>query len=160
MSFLKPLQLALFALWLILVPIKPALISIMALPLIDLAMALSVARKTKQPITSSGLKRTVAKILMYETATILAFVVETYLVSGWVPLVKTVTGLIGMTELKSCLEHIDELGGNPLFSSLMTFLAPGQRGGAPTPYQGTQINVIEPPGALEQPITTIDGEPK
>lgn len=121
MKILKPL---LAALWLSLVPIHPALISVMCLPLVDLALALLCAKRAKEPVTSSGLKRTVAKVLMYEAATILAFVTETSLLGGLVPVVRMVTGLIGMTELKSCLEHLDTLGGNPLFASILNRLAP------------------------------------
>lgn len=112
--------------WLALLPIHAAVISVMALPLVDLALALIAAKRLGKPITSSGLKRTVAKILVYEMATILAFVVEHYLAGEFVPVVKTVTGLVGMTELKSCLEHLDDLGANPLFASLLNKLAPPQ----------------------------------
>jgi uncharacterized membrane protein YjgN (DUF898 family) len=112
--------------WLALLPIHAAVISVVALPLVDLALALISAKRLGKPITSSGLKRTVAKILVYETATILAFVVEHYLAGELIPIVKTVTGLVGMTELKSCLEHLDDLGANPLFASLLDKLAPPQ----------------------------------
>jgi hypothetical protein len=123
---LKISKLALAAIWLWLMPIHPALISVMCLPIVDLALALLCARKAGRPLTSSGLKRTVGKVLMYESATILAFVVEIYLIGDLLPAVKVVTGLIGMTELKSCLEHLDELGGSPLFASILNKLAPGQ----------------------------------
>jgi len=114
------------ALWMWLMPIRPALISIMALPLADLILALIGAYKAKVPITSSGLKRTVAKIFMYEFTTILAFVVEMYLLSSFIPVVKIVTGLIGMVELKSCLEHLNEINGNPIFGLILAKLAPDQ----------------------------------
>lgn len=126
MSLLKLIKAVAVILWIWLVPIHPAIISVMCLPIVDLALALVLVKRAGTPITSTGLKRTVAKILMYELATILAFVVETYLLSGLVPAVKLVTGLIGMTELKSCLEHLDELGGSPLFASIITKLAPPQ----------------------------------
>lgn len=138
------LKIALAAIWLTLVPIRPAIISVMALPMIDLVFALVIARRNKQPITSSGLKRTVAKIFMYEAATVLAFVVETYLIAGWIPVVKTVTGIIGMTELKSCLEHLDDLGGNKLFSSILASLAPQNQTGGEYSSPTTQVNIVEP----------------
>jgi hypothetical protein len=94
--------------------------------LVDLFLACLAARKAGRPILSAGIKRTVAKVLMYELAIILAFVAETYLLGALVPVVRMVTGLIGMTELKSCLEHLDELGDNQLFASILTSLAPPQ----------------------------------
>lgn len=120
----RALKMVVGVVWIWLVPIHPALISIMALPAVDLVLALVAARRAGRPITSAGMKRTVAKVAMYELATILAFVVEMYLLSSMVPVVKMVTGLIGMTELKSCLEHLDELGGNQMFANLLSKLAP------------------------------------
>lgn len=123
MKLLKPLLIMVY-MWLM--PIKPALISVMALPMIDLLLALIGAFRRKEPITSSGLKRTVGKVLMYEFTTILAFVVETYLLDGFIPVIKIVTGLIGMVELKSCIEHLNEINGNPIFAMIIAKLTPDQ----------------------------------
>ena len=112
--------------WLTLEPVHTSVVAVLALPLIDLILALLVARKTKQPVTSAGMKRTVAKILVYETATLLAFVVETYLTGPVVPACRIVTGLTGLTELKSCLEHLDELSGTNLLAAAIAKLAPEQ----------------------------------
>lgn len=114
--------------WFWLAPIRPALISVISLPLVDLVLALIVARKSGIPITSSGLKRTTAKLLMYLAATVLAFVVESYLTGPFFPVIHIVTGMVGLTELKSCLEHLDDLGGAPLFSSILKRLAPPNDG--------------------------------
>ncbi len=124
MMLLRTIKLMLLSAWIALVPIHPALISVMCLPIADLALALLCARKNKEAITSSGLKRTVAKVLMYEAAVILAFVTETTLLGSLVPAVKMITALIGITELKSCLEHLDILGGAPFFASILNKLAP------------------------------------
>lgn len=120
----KSILFLLAAIWLALVPIQPALYCVMALPVIDLMLALSYALQQGKPIASFGLKRTVAKILMYEAAVIAAFMTETYLTGAAIPAIKTVTGLIGITELKSCLEHLDALNGSPLFATLIERLAP------------------------------------
>lgn len=127
-TYLIPLIMALGA---SLLPAKPALIGVMALPLADLAMALIAAYRAKRPITSNGLKRTVAKILMYEAAVVLAYGTEVALTGSWVPCVRIVTCLIGMTELKSCLEHLDELNGSPFFASVLVKLAPNKDNNEP-----------------------------
>lgn len=118
------LKTALLAALVVLAPAKPALIAVMCLPLCDLVLALLVARKNKQPITSAGLKRTVGKILMYEIAVTLAFLTEQFLTGDMVPAMKYVTALIGITELKSLLEHLDELSGGSFFKSVVDKLAP------------------------------------
>jgi hypothetical protein len=133
MSYLKSrlAELAILV-WVLVAPIHVAIGSVMALPMVDLFLALFVQYRQIKPqgifgllrmIESSGLKRTVAKVLVYEAATILAFVTE-MLTGPTVPAIQMVTGLIGVTELKSCLEHLDELGGNKFFSSLFNKLAP------------------------------------
>jgi hypothetical protein len=47
-----------------------------------------------------------------------------------------------MSELKSCLEHLDELGGNALFGSLLKKLAPDQPVVATTVVEETSETVI------------------
>lgn len=126
MQAIKAIKVVLALLWLWLLPIHQAILTALSLAIADLVLALLCAAKQHTPIRSAGLKRTVAKILMYEAAIVLAFLAETYLLGPFVPAVKMVTGLIGMTELKSCLEHLDDLGGNPLFASILTRLAPPQ----------------------------------
>jgi hypothetical protein len=111
----------------LLAPAKTSLVAVMVLPLVDLGLALAVAVKTKQPITSSGLKRTVAKLLMYEVATVLAFITEKYLTGDIVPCMRIVTGLVGITELKSCLEHLDELSGGSFFKAAVNQLTGGDK---------------------------------
>ena len=117
------LELALL-IWVFLAPIQPAMGCVMALPIVDLILALYCAKRAGQPLTSTGLKRTVAKILMYEAATILAFLTETYLTGPALPCLRLVTGLIGCTELKSCLEHLDEAQGSSLFAMILSKLSP------------------------------------
>jgi hypothetical protein len=123
-SFKERILSLVLACWVLFAPIRPSMAAVFLLPVIDLILALVYAKRSKQPITSSGIKRTVAKVFLYELATILAFVTETYLTGAFVPAIKMVTGLIGVTELKSCLEHLDDLGGQPLFASLLSKLAP------------------------------------
>lgn len=127
-----------FALWIWIAPIRPALATVAALPMVDLVLALVCAFRAKRPITSSGLKKTIAKIFLYEMATLLAFATETYLLGPLIPAIKIVTGLIGVTELKSCLEHLDELSGKSLFSAAIAKLAPPQPVEPPAPQPPPQ----------------------
>lgn len=112
------------AIWLAFIPLHTALMAVIALPAIDLVLGLLAAKRQGERITSAGLKRTVAKIALYEVATVLAFIVETWLTGPMVPAVKVITGMVGITELKSCLEHLDVLGGSPLFAAAIQRLAP------------------------------------
>jgi hypothetical protein len=119
--------------WVTLAPVRSALTAAMLLPLADLGLALAVAYRNQKPKTfrerlrivrSSGLKRTVAKIALYLSGIVLGFATETYL--GVPYAIRLVTGIVGVTELKSCLEHLDELHQAPLFDTILSKLAPDQ----------------------------------
>lgn len=116
MKILKDLFLMILV---ILTPIKAALITVGVLVIMDLFLGLAAAKKRKEPITSSGLRRTVSKLLVYEMAIILGFITETYLAGSIVPISKIISGLIGITELKSILESLDEVNGASIFDSLI-----------------------------------------
>ena len=92
-----------------------ALLLVMA----DLITGVLAARKQKKRITSSGLQRTVVKTFVYETAIILGFLTEVYLLNHSMPISNMIAGLIGLTELKSCLENIDIIGGKGLLKQVI-----------------------------------------
>lgn len=100
-------------------PIKAAIIVAMALIMADLVFGLIAAKKRGEKLSSSGLRRTVTKVFVYEVAIMLGFLTETYMIGQAIPLVKLISGLIGIVELKSVLESLDELNGSSLFSSVI-----------------------------------------
>lgn len=106
----------------VLAPIQTVLTTTFALILADTLFGVLAARKRKEPITSSGLRRTISKIVIYEAALICAYLCEHYLMSGSVPAVKLISGVIGLVELKSIVESLDELNGDPIFKTLISKL--------------------------------------
>jgi hypothetical protein len=117
--------------WMWLAPIRPSLAAAMTLSLVDLGLGILVDAKSKNPqgpmgwlrmIKSSGLKRTAAKITMYLAGIVLASFTERYLGVPYV--VHLITGMVGVTELKSCLEHLDDVHSQPVFAKILTKLAP------------------------------------
>jgi phage-related holin len=108
------------------VPIKAALAAIVVLTLVDLVSGVVAAIKRKESLTSSGFKRTVIKLLVYLSVACLGYVVETFLTGGLVPLSKIMTGLVGVTELKSILENLEDITGLPLLKMLIDKLSQQQ----------------------------------
>jgi phage-related holin len=100
-------------------PIKASLVALGALTFVDLITGVLAARKRGEEITSSGLKKTVIKLLVYESVVMLGFLVERYLTGDLVPIVKILSGMVGITELKSVLENLEELTGIPLLQLLI-----------------------------------------
>lgn len=93
--------------WLLLLPIQTALIATILIVFLDMVLGVSASLKEGYKITSRSLRRTVAKILVYEVTIILAHVLEAYMIDY--PLTKAATGLIGIVEGKSCLENLYRL---------------------------------------------------
>lgn len=106
----------------ILAPIHSVMLTAGILIFLDLALGVAAARKRKEPITSAALRRTVTKIVVYQTAIITGFLCEKFLLSGSIPIVKLAAGAIGLVEMKSILENLDEINGAPVFKSIVNSL--------------------------------------
>lgn len=119
------------ALVLIFAPIKATLLTVFVLTFADLVAGVWAARARKEPITSSGFKRTIIKILAYEAVVMLGYLTEQYLTGDLVPVVKILAGLIGMTELKSVIENVQEISGVPLMSLLIQKLGQAENDNIP-----------------------------
>ena len=112
-----------FAGWLIVFvsPIHAIMTAIVVLVISDLITALWAVIKNKQKITSIGLRRTINKLLAYELAVILSYVVETVFGLG-APVVKLVAGLIAVTELKSNLENLALITGLDFWQKIADYM--------------------------------------
>lgn len=120
---MKILQTLALAICVMLAPAQGVIITVMALTMLDMFTGIIAAKRCGQAITSKGLKRTVLKIMVYEVATIAAYFVGLYLTGPDLPVMKWVTGLIGLTELKSVLENLDAISGGSLFRTIVDKLA-------------------------------------
>ena len=100
-------------------PIKALLLVTGILIFSDLISGILAARKKGQKISSAGMRRTITKVAVYNAAIMLGFLTETYMLDGFLPLSKIVSGLISVVEFKSILENLDVVNGNPIFKSLI-----------------------------------------
>lgn len=120
-QYLVSLLLALLAVF---APIKGVLLSVCVLVMADLILGMLAARKRGEKIRSDKLRKTVVKFLLYEVAICIGFIGETFLLSGTIPVVKLVAGLVGAVELKSNFENLNILLGGNVFKSITDRLAP------------------------------------
>ena len=104
---MKHLSTLLYSIALVFMPLKATLITVMVLTAVDLATGIAAAIKKKKKITSSGLKKTIIKTMVYELVVMLGFLTEQYMTGDSIPVVKILAGYIGITELKSVLENIE-----------------------------------------------------
>lgn len=85
----------------------------------DLFTGMLAARKRGEKIKSAALRRTITKCFVYELAILLGFLVEVYMLDGFIPVSKIAAGLISVVEFKSILENLDVINGSPVFTSLI-----------------------------------------
>jgi holin family protein len=118
----KYLEMLIISLIAIFAPIQALILTTGVLVILDLIVGVMSASKQGEKITSSGLRRTVSKLLIYETAIMLGFLVEIYMTGGLIPISRIAGTMIGITELKSIMESLDSLNGSPLLATLISKL--------------------------------------
>lgn len=111
----------------LLAPAKSMLLTCLVLILADLVTGLLAAWKTKEPITSAGIRRTVVKLFVYELAIILAYITQKYLLLDSIPASNIVAGAIGLAEMVSCMENLNRISGTDLLKSLISKLGSENR---------------------------------
>jgi len=104
----------------LLTPIHAIMISVFVLVFCDLILGILAARKRGESISSSGMRRTIVKILSYQAVIICGFLVETYMMGGILPLSKMLASLIGVVEMKSLLENADEIHGSSIIKKVIS----------------------------------------
>lgn len=125
---MKQLENALVAIVAVLAPVKMALLTTLLLVLVDLLTGLVAARKQGSIITSLGLKKTIVKLLVYELIIVLSYLIDTYLTGGTILLLNIVSGLIGITELRSVVENLNIITGDKLLDSLLNAISSKDKG--------------------------------
>lgn len=100
-------------------PVKELLLVSFVLILVDLVTGVIAAYKEKKKINSAGLRRTVSKLLIYMTAICVGFLIEKFMLEGFIPVSKLAAGLISLVEGKSIFENLDTINGSPIFKTLI-----------------------------------------
>ena len=119
MSWLKATGLSLLAL---IAPVQAVMLTVGALIIADFLLGMWAARKRGEAITSAAMRRTVSKMLVYQTVVLMGYFTEVHLLGSLLPVSKLVGGIIGVVELKSVLENSSTILGQDLFRALITKL--------------------------------------
>lgn len=109
----------LFAVLVIVTPLRDIAMAILALTIADMITGILASKKLGQEIQSARLRETVNKLLLYLSATLVAYIATVWLVDSLIPVQKMVTTLIGIVEVKSILENLDIIHGGSFFKSLL-----------------------------------------
>lgn len=101
-----------------LAPIRPIMIAAGLLIVIDFFTGIMASVKRNQPITSYKMRRTIVKILAYESAIVFGFIMETWLIPE-IPVVKVAGALVALTEAKSFFENINTITGLNIWQEVL-----------------------------------------
>lgn len=110
------------ALVLLLAPIHPVIISVGVLIFADAFIGIWAAYKRGERISSKRMGDSIVKMLVYQLVLISGYLVQTYLLSDFIPVVKLAAGYIGMVELKSLLENASTILGRDVFKEIISKL--------------------------------------
>lgn len=100
-------------------PAHGVMTSVLVLILADCASGVWAAVKRGERISSAGLHRTMVKLLVYEVAIALGFIAQHYLLADTIPVINIVGSFIGITELTSAYENINEISGGKLLKEVI-----------------------------------------
>lgn len=109
----------------ILSPIKPLMLVIGFLIMVDFVFALYKAWKLKEKITSRKMGQTIPKIILYNLAIMSVYFLNKYIFDTGLPLEKIMAGLIGLTEVKSIDESFKQLFGYSFYVKLKKAISRG-----------------------------------
>lgn len=108
-------------------PIQAVVITVGILIFADLATGIWAAKKRGESIESARMRDSITKLLIYQTVIMTGFLVETFLLDGFIPVVKLAAAVIGMVELKSLLENANSILGRDLFKEILSKLGSKNR---------------------------------
>lgn len=115
-SWIKASSIAIISIF---APIQAVLVTVGILIVADLVLGILAARKRGEVINSASMRRTVSKMLIYESVVILGYLLQHYLMDDIMPVAKICAGAIGMVEFKSILENADTINGGSLLKALI-----------------------------------------
>lgn len=103
-------------------PAQDVMVAVFILLFADLIAGVWAAKKRKEPITSAGLHRTIVKIFVYEIAIALGFIAQRYLLADSISIINIIGSYIGITQLVSVYENINEIAGGDLLKGILSKL--------------------------------------
>lgn len=104
-------------------PIRAMIIVAALLIILDFIVGIIAAKKRGEEIKSSKMGTTVSKLLIAETAIIMCYLVQHYLLMDSFALVNIAAGIIGTKELYSLMESLNSISGGKMFTEILTKLS-------------------------------------
>lgn len=100
-------------------PVQSIMVSAFIMILCDLLSGVIASKKRGEKIVSAGFQRTIVKILVYEVAIALGFIAQHYLMADALPICNIIGSYIGLTELLSAYENLNDIAGGDLLKNII-----------------------------------------
>lgn len=118
-KYVQPIAISTLAVF---APIKGTIITVGIVIAVDFITGVIAAKKRGETISSAAARRSISKVLIYQTAVLTGYLIERFLMGGSIPITSLVSGLIGSVEALSIYENLNTLSGKNLFASLIKIL--------------------------------------
>lgn len=106
----------------LILPILPALVITGILIFTDFGTGIYAAHKRREKITSSRMRDTLDKILVYNVSIFLAHIIERFMIQEAIPVLRIVLGFIALAEFKSISENFHKITGINLYKKFLAYL--------------------------------------
>ena len=102
----------------ILSPVKPLLLTVGFLIIVDFIFGIWRAKKLGETITSRKMSNTLSKMVLYNLAILSVYLLGKYVIDTGLPLEKIAAGLISIIEIKSLDESFQKIFGFSLWQKI------------------------------------------
>ena len=104
-------------------PVKDVIVVVALSVVVDFVVGIIAAKKRGEEIKSSKMTKSISKLLIIETAIIMGFLIQHYLMADAFSLVNLVAGVFGLKEAYSIMESLNSISGGELFKDILTKLS-------------------------------------
>lgn len=102
--------------------IKPILITMTFLLVVDMITGIIASSKRGEKITSKKLSNTITKIFLYNVVIISSFLIQSYVITDFHYLVEIVAGILCIIEFYSLVENMSDITGLNIFNVIKNLL--------------------------------------
>lgn len=103
-------------------PIQELLLAVIFLLIIDAILDVLAAIKLKVFIVAQSIRSLIVKNLLYHTALMSSFLVSHFMMKDSFPIPHIIASIIGLIELKSILQNLGKMSGEPVFKRVIRMI--------------------------------------
>lgn len=107
-------------------PVKPLMLGVGILVLMDMILGVWAAKKRREKITSKKLRNTVTKGVAYQLGIITGFMLDSIIQTDNVLIARAVASLVGIVEAKSAFENLHIITGVNVWTAILEKMKPAQ----------------------------------